>query len=614
MKKSLRYFAVAVAALIGCGYASATSTVLLDADFSKCAAGSEAEPQMFKYSSDFTGLGYTGYRLGSTSTAGQAGGSLYLADGGSVQSPYFSGVSTTGGAIKVTAEVKLRNANIGIVNIKYGYSNTTQIIVETGEWTTVEAIITPTSASSYSNYVTVSPQWLIDGIFVKSIKAEQSTDFLGVPVVYQPSDADGTSFTARWKAVTGATKYLIDVYSYDADHQKVYFVQDKEATGTSCKIEGLNPGTTYCFVVRAANDTAVSGNSEEIEVVKVISSLAAPVVSVTADQTGAFTASWQPVADAESYIAVVSKTETLSAPGETTVLAENFNCFTDGSVSSTNSVFDRHFAMLGEDGWSGSDLCYIDGAIGSWPSSADNPATLVTPALNLADDNGNLAVAVKAAYAEFGTFKTGGTIKFTLIDANEAETEAVTLKIDKIGFNDYTVNLAGGTAESKIKMTFEGTSGQKVFIDDFAVKQVKPAGTKIVSKYAEVEVEACEYAGNVEPKDGVEYTVAVTAAGRTVSGGNIVGIYSEPSKSVVINTAAGVGAITADETDAITIKALGNGIVEISAPAASHVNVYDLTGRHIAAIPVAEGISTVEIDAKGLVIVKAGATAVKIAL
>lgn len=72
----------------------------------------------------------------------------------------------------------------------------------------------PTSASSYSNYANIGPYLSADGMFLKSVKIEQGKEFIGAPTAYLPSDANGTSFTARWKAVSGADKYYIDVYSY----------------------------------------------------------------------------------------------------------------------------------------------------------------------------------------------------------------------------------------------------------------------------------------------------------------------------------------------------------------------------------------------------------------
>ena len=183
---------MASAIVLATGFAAAEPTVLLDVDFSeKCTAGTESEPQMFKYSFDFTGLGFTGWQISPASGVGQAGGSLYISDGASVRTNTLTGVSTSNGAIKVTMEVKLKNTNMGIVQLGWGFSTTSNAEVYTDDWTTVEYIITPTS--SYSNYALIKPFLVAEGMFLKSVKIEQGKEFLGVPVPSLPTDANGAS-------------------------------------------------------------------------------------------------------------------------------------------------------------------------------------------------------------------------------------------------------------------------------------------------------------------------------------------------------------------------------------------------------------------------------------
>ena len=120
---------------------------------------------MFKYSSDFTsasGLGYTGWSISSASGIGQAGGSLFISDGAYIRTPYLSGVSTSNGAIKVTMEVKLNKTNMGIAQLKWGYSLTENYEIYTADWTTIQYMITPTSTSSYSNYGQICPYLVAD--------------------------------------------------------------------------------------------------------------------------------------------------------------------------------------------------------------------------------------------------------------------------------------------------------------------------------------------------------------------------------------------------------------------------------------------------------------------
>lgn len=600
MKKFLRSLSLVAALVLSLSAATAAETVLAEADFSTLTAGSEESPQLFKYSWDFSG--FTGWSI-VTNKTGQAGGSLYIGDGGSLKKSSVSGVTTTGGAIKVTAEVKLNNASAGFVQLKWGYNSTQQVIVESSDWETVEFFVQPTSSSIYSNSITLEPVWLADGIFVKSIKAAQSPDFLAAPVVNQPSNADGTSFTATWKAVTGATKYFIDVYSYNAEGDKVMFIENQECTTTSCQVEGLDAATTYYFVVRAANESGVSNNSEEIEVVKYISSLDAPVVGVAScDAEGNFTATWDAVADADSYSVTVFKEETLPEAGEANILTENFNAFTTDEY-----IYQRHLAVLNEPGWDGFGMACMPGAIGIDPYS--NAGYIITPAIDLSADNGNITVSIDMAGKSLSGFNTGNVVKFSTIDAEDIESTPIEVTIDKIGFANYTVKLTGGTAATKIKIS----SDVKIFIDNIEVKQMKPAGFVSSSTYFRADTEATSYTGKVEFAKDTQYKLVVVANGRTVSGGEISGIYSDASEPVTISATSGIENVADSASDVAIVKA-GRGAITVTTPVAVTVEIYDISGRLVSAQPVAEGTSTISVDASGLVIVKAGSAVAKIAL
>ena len=77
MRNFLHSATIVATIVLGYGFAEAETSVLLDVDFSeKCTAGSENAPQMFKYSSEFSQLGLTGWSISPATGVGQAGGSL----------------------------------------------------------------------------------------------------------------------------------------------------------------------------------------------------------------------------------------------------------------------------------------------------------------------------------------------------------------------------------------------------------------------------------------------------------------------------------------------------------------------------------------------------------
>lgn len=607
MKKLLRSLSLVAAFVLSLSAATAAETVIVDADFSILTAGSEESPQMFSYSSQFTTpTGLTGWMI---TSAGQAGGSLYIADGGNVQTNSLSGISSSNGAIKVTLVVKLNKADMGMVQLKWGYSTTYTQAIEGSDWTTVEFVF---PAASYGNRGTISPYLVFDGIFVKSMKIAQSPEFIAAPVANQPSNADGTSFTATWKAVTGATKYFIDVYSYNAAGDKVMFIENQECTTTSYKVEGLDPATTYYFVVRAANESGVSGDSEEIEVVKKVYSLATPVVKIESyDEDGNFKASWGEVADADSYNVTIFKEVTLKEESLTNVFVEDFNAFKDHTLADPDYISESRLAVLNEPGWSGDGLYSIEGAVGF--SSSFSSGYLSTPAIDLSANGGKCSVKINMAASIYsGTFVKNAVVSFTTIDADDNESEPVNVTIDNLGFTDYTVNLTGCTAATKIKIATAGSD--RIFVDNIEVQQLLPAGSVTTSTYTQAQTEAAEYSGKVEPADGTEYKLVVVANGRTVTAGQVTGIYSDPSEPVVIaKTISGIENV-ADSASDVTIVKTGRGAISVTTPVAVTVEIYDISGRLVAAQPVAEGTSTISVDASGLVIVKAGSAVAKIAL
>ena len=616
MRIFLRSATIVATIVLGYGFAEAETSVLLDVDFSeKCTAGSENAPQMFKYSNEFSQLGLTGWSISPATGVGQAGGSLYINDGASVRTGNLS-ISPANGGVKVTLVVKLNKTDMGMAQLQWGYSITENAEINSGEWTTVEYIVTP---GTTSNFAKISPFLVADGIFLKSVKIEQGKEFLGVPVPSLPSDANGTSFTARWKAVSGATKYYLDVYSYGADNKKIMFLENQEVTPTSSsyisyKVEGLNPEITYYYTIRAANETAVSGNSEEIEVIKVISALNKPAVSVSASSDGSYTATWGAVADAESYFVNVLCRKTLAEAGSADMLTESFDCFTTGTIENFEYAYDRHLEMLGEKGWTGKDMLYFKGGMGLTPYSA-NESYIATPVMDLSSDNGKVTVILTAAATKNRVLSTDGALKLALEDAEGNLSEPVELKLNVSGFHTYTVNLTGGTAASKVKIyDFNGETSFRYFFDDITVKQVKPAGYVTTSTYKTAEVETTSFTGSIEKEDNAAYYVTITAAARTVDGGNVGVIYSAPSDEALIAEFSGVEDMTIGTEDTVTFRSVGNGMIEVTAATDTIVEIYDLSGRKIMNTTVSSGINTLRVNASGVVIVKAGAVARKLAL
>lgn len=92
---------------------------------------------------------------------------------------------------------------------------------------------------------------------------------MDTPAIYKPTNVTKSSFTANWQAVTGATKYYLDVATDAAFTSFVPGYNAKEVSANYDSVTGLTDQTHYFYRVKAANvdDTDVSDLSYTMEVV-----------------------------------------------------------------------------------------------------------------------------------------------------------------------------------------------------------------------------------------------------------------------------------------------------------------------------------------------------------
>lgn len=133
-------------------------------------------------------------------------------------------------------------------------------------------------------------------------------------VAEDATDITATSFTANWQAATGATNYLLSVYSKDDYDTPVYvsgFDPKDVGNTTSAEIAGLSPLTTYFYKVAACYNGTTGEESNEIIVTTAEETIdyKTPVATAATDITDySFTANWQPMEEAAIYsLSVYSK-------------------------------------------------------------------------------------------------------------------------------------------------------------------------------------------------------------------------------------------------------------------------------------------------------------------
>lgn len=307
-------------------------------------------------------------------------------------------------------------------------------------------------------------------------------------------------------------------------------------------------------------------HSEEIEVVPVYSSLDVPVATAATDVTAeGFTANWNAVENADSYVVTVTKVETLSEAQTANVMSEDFAGITKGTLSSpelgtmSEKPLDDYTQTPG---WVAANACYASGYMGIAPYG--DLGYVVTPTYDLSAANGAFTVEAKLAVNAYGTFKDDvmKVVAYHVGSADPVETK--TVSCTSAGFTTETLNFTCGDAKTYLRIEYQGSN--KAFIDEIAIKQNLNAGDKIKTVVSTDNVDGLSKTYALPFSEGVGYEYSVTAQVRTVVAGEIGNIYSSASNVI---------AVTNTPTDISTIA---------TTPADN--SIYDLQGRKVMA-PVA---------------------------
>lgn len=550
-------------------------TTVFEESFAAFTEGSEDAPATTDISTGTTNKLNTTLSGWSGRYVYEAGGSLKLADGGYLQTARYD-MKANKGIIKVSMRVRSLAA-AGAMYAVYVNSTTSAKVTDyvfDNQWHEVSYVVS--GASTYSTtYIRIGATMAEAGILVDDLKVEQSASFYPAPVAKQPTQADGTSFTAKWDYISGSTGYYLDVYSKDENGAKQYVLQNQFISGaysSSYKVTGLNEFETYYFVVRATNGTATSENSNEIQVVRVITSLDAPE-ALPASEVGEnyFQAEWNDVENADGFVLDVQRVAKLKADKNVVLAKEDFSFLFEGTVQSP--VYPALQEYLDEytydKGWYAYGHLYAQGLLGLAPFSS-NPATLTSPMLSLASNGGKFTVKARMGATSAGVYTAGEVITINLYDGETlVESKQVTLAE---GLNDYTVEFTKGTAQSYVEFSYASTT-KRAWIDELEINQDKKAGEEIVSNFLSAQLgKLFTYRVYGSFDEGVCYRYSVRAFVNTVVGGALDKLYS-PSSNVIE-----VSKEEPSSVDDVT-----------AAKTVASVRYYDLAGRAIDAP--AQGIS-----------------------
>lgn len=594
-------------------------TVIIDENFDSFTEGSEDAPSTTDiggYSGKLKKHGWGG----SCSKVYEAGGKLKVGGSGTLETPALKGAVSTQ-VIKITARVRAAADYGEAITFSVGYSFNKQVVLTDNQWHDVTIY-----AGSASSYSTIKIKPLFEGFFIDEIKVITSPSIVAVPEPELPSQADGVSFTAKWAHDRTNSDYLLDVYSKAADGTKEYVLKDEVVKPLTLyvtkKVEGLDASKTYYYTVRGRNKNGnISDYSNEIQVIRVLKSIDAPnAIAATGVTATSFRANWEAVAEAKRYAVNLSKTTTLQAETTVKVLDENFDKVNKGSLKSVEfgsiSEFDTYTKAPG---WNAVLFALASGHMVLSPYST--PASLTTPKLDLAADNGTCTVNFNMAEGAFGSYTSGNKVTVSLYDTNPnvdgfagTPLESKTVTTNK-GFDDYKVEFTKGSATSYIMFSYDnGGTTNKIFFDAINVEQKMPAGSKVTTAISVNETEDTYYDFNIDsPEDNTVYSYTVNAIGQTVVDGELADLYSNESNKIEVSLGGSVGIDNVDNLGDVVVKA-DNGTISVSLATAGRIAVYDLTGRLIAQTYGKAGANTLSVAKRQVVVVRAANKSFKLAL
>jgi phosphodiesterase/alkaline phosphatase D-like protein len=168
------------------------------------------------------------------------------------------------------------------------------------------------------------------------------------PTATAATSVTGTSFTANWGSVTGASGYRLDVSTDNGFGSFVSGYNDLAVAGTSQSVTGLTQGQTYYYRVRAQNASGTSTNSNTISLSTTVGTPTA--TAATSITTTSFTANWGTVAGATGYRLDVATTNTFTAGTYVTGFQDLAVAATSQSVTGLTAGTTYYYRVRAESG------------------------------------------------------------------------------------------------------------------------------------------------------------------------------------------------------------------------------------------------------------------------
>lgn len=611
---------------------STAATPVIFEDFSKFTAGSEDVPDATEISDIQTGeipVSYLSNFGWNGAGIFQAGGSCYVdlvmydggEDTGFLDSPYLN-LSANAGKFTVKLRAKSKSPQgddliIGTYNL--GSSNFQWESVQlTNAWKEFTVSFDQGIDGTAVEFYSMESPCFLDDI---EVSQESATAGLAAPEANPASNITATSFTASWSAVTGATSYLLNVYSYDDTKSsrikavaatRNYYLQDEEINGTTVSVEQLNKDLQYYYTVRATDGTSISDESAEIKVEKESDEIKATTLLTPTNVTAnGFTARWEAVKGVSTYWFYLFEKYTAPSDQTYTVVDEDFSGVTVGTVAnpvlgSMQEILDSYTKASG---WEAMFPLYAKGMIGLSDDMSLLPSVLLTPRYDLSANDGKFTVELNATSSSSQDVLSLLKECFDTPHLEASDLRDVTLSTTSkfISTEFQHVNpLAVGGVDLQIY-----TTGHKTFIDDIKIKKDLKQGDSFSYIYFGTVAKTGKSIESVpvelSPRPGYTYSYGVVVLKPLEVEPYLEFLGYENRMDVDIPNSS-INSASADNLKAYVFK----DNLHIILNADSKIDVYSISGKLLKSVNGNAGENILPLTDRGIYLVKSGGSVVKI--
>lgn len=482
-------------------------------------------------------------------------------------------------------------------------------------------------------------------LFMDDIRLSSLKPFVAEPILDRHYNYRGAEFDLKWKAVDGADRYLVNVFTKNPETGVIdYLHKGLSTTETSIHIVGATPGELYWWSVQAGKGDKLSLES----LPKFVDELPAPEMLPHSEvQNNAYVANWKPLHGAEIYRYLAYAKRRATSDGIFVITREDFTGVkdlegnpTEWTVDNPNPYRETYSRLFipefKQKGWHVTygapykDYYCLD----AWQYivGKHNNAGLISPQLDLSKNGGK--VTVKARFWASEVTYTGqddqehtgfvnaavALFNYNPETSSYDQVQLVYAKDLKNEWSEHTFELSGASSQSIIGI-FAVTLPDNLYVDDLLITQEYKAGEElwepffcapVVKDATSVEVKV-----PVEELGVIDFTHRVQALRLAVrvpnTDPNLDPQFVESPFSDFQVVEGNFNTTKLPELEFTGRVYVQDGYICIENPGGEMATVYDLAGQAVASTPLGKFTHRITLPA-GNYVVKIGTGIFKVVL